>query len=68
MEEIELSFTDVIVVYLENSKQSAEVLLETIEKISKKAKDRLKQLFFQWNNINQYIILMENDTNQNCWL
>ena len=47
MEEIELSFTDVIVVYLENSKQSAEVLLETIEKISKKAKDRLKQLFFQ---------------------
>lgn len=66
MEEIELSFTDVIVVYLENSKQSAEVLLETIEKISKKAKDRLKQLFFQWNNINQYIILMENDTNQNC--
>lgn len=53
-------------VYLENSKQSAKMLLETIGKISKKV-STLKQLFFQWNNINQYKNIMENDTNQNQW-
>lgn len=61
-------FTDVTRVYVENTNNQLKCHWKLYERSNRKAKDKAKQLFFHWININQYKNVVKNDTNQNWWV